>query len=366
MIEAPAAESDRSRLAAAVAAAWPGCAMRAATPLAGDASSRRYVRLHLSHPAPEVAMAMLLPHGEEALVSEELTNQDAFLTELPFLNLHRYLTKLGVPVPVLYSACLAHGVLLLEDLGDVTLAEAAAGAVEARQSDRVLGLFGAAVDTLADLAIGGIRSPDASCQAFRQSYDRALIARELDVVSSHGLAPSDDGPPRVPGSDPEIEAAFAELGRAMDAQPRVLMHRDYHAWNLHLDSSGRIRVIDFQDALIGPLFYDLASLLTDRDTDRFVSPELERRLLPHFATAVKSRGGPDFSEPSALARGYYTAVAYRTLRVIGRFRFLSIEKGKSAYLRFLPRMARQTKRALDALEARQLARLLAARSPLFA
>jgi len=127
-----------------------------------------------------------------------------------------------------------------------------------------------------------------------------------------------------------------------------------------------VRVIDFQDALLGPALYDLASLCTDRDSDRFVDAALEASLLRRFGEQLARRGGPAYADQDALRADYFDAVAYRTLRVIGRFRFLAIEKGKPAYLRFLPRMARQTRRALLANGNDQLLALLAARCASFA
>ncbi|HYC22357.1 MAG TPA: phosphotransferase [Candidatus Bathyarchaeia archaeon] len=372
-----APEEDAARIAPVAARAWPAAILRGLEALPSDASARRYVRLHLSgRGAPASAIAMLLPDDQPANVSEELTNQDGSvadqdgsIAELPFLNLHRYLTGRGVAVPALFATALERGVLLLEDVGDRSLARAALDSLEgARRADPapdVEDLFAAAVDTLAQIA-AAIRHPDPGCQAFQQRYDRRLIGLELDVVSSHGLAPSDQGPARDPAADREMKLVLDRLGDAIAAEPDVLMHRDYHAWNLHLDASGAIRVLDFQDALVGPALYDLASLFTDRDSDRFVTPELERGLVERFARALAERGGPVWSSPLELRRQYLQAVAYRTLRVIGRFRFLAIEKQKSGYLRFLPRMARQTRRALDELGDGKLARLLAARSALFA
>jgi hypothetical protein len=346
-----------SALARAASETWPRARVVRCEPLAGDASARRYVRLHLEGDAPASAIAMLLPHEVPATASEELTI-GAPPTELPFLDLQRYLARHGVAVPAIHHAAESDGVLLLEDLGDVALADAAMAS-----ADRDA-LFASAVDVLAQIN-ALVSEPDPRCIAFRHRYDRTLIGLELDVVSTHGLAPSDAGPARKPHADPELEDALARLGDRIAAQPIVLMHRDFHSWNLQLDRSGRIRVIDFQDALLGPVLYDLASLCTDRDSDRFVDPRLEAALVRRFATELARRGGPVLDR-ATLQTDYFDAVAYRTLRVIGRFRFLAIEKGKTSYLRFLPGMARQTRRALEGSGDGELLRVLAARSALFA
>ncbi|HZR83462.1 MAG TPA: phosphotransferase [Candidatus Binatia bacterium] len=351
------AESLEERVAGVVARAWPGARVTSFAMLAGDASARRYARLGLDGGgAPATSVAMLLP-AQAAYASEELT-AGGVPTELPFLSVGRFLSRHAIPVPDVFRAEVPERVLLLEDIGDVPLAQAAT-------DGPARGPMEAAVDVLARIAALA-RSPDPTCCAFRERYDRALIGKELEVVHTHGLAESDDGPARATGGDPELERGLARLGDAIASQPEVFMHRDYHAWNLHIDPAGRLRVIDFQDALLGPALYDLASLCTDRDSHRFVPPELERDLVERFARALVARGGPDLGAGAALERSYFQAVAYRTLRVIGRFRFLAIERRKKGYLRFLPDMARQTRRALGATGDRELLALLAARAAIFA
>lgn len=352
------ARRDADALATAARCAFPHAQLTAVEMLAGDASARRYARLRLSGDAPSTAIAMLLPQDAPPGASEEISALAA-PTELPFVSLQRFLARHDVPVPALYFT--GDEVLLLEDLGDVPLADAATADPDTRGA-----LFGEAVDVLARIAALA-REPDPSCVAFAQRYDRDLIGRELDVVCTHGVSALDGSDTkRALDDDPELHAALARLGDRIAAQPLVLMHRDFHAWNLHVDPQGAIRVIDFQDALLGPALYDLASLCTDRDSDRFVDVALEASLVERFGDALARFGGPAYDDRARLHADYYDAVAYRTLRVIGRFGFLALEKQKTAYLRFVPRMARQTRRALDANGDTTLARVLAARSALFA
>jgi aminoglycoside/choline kinase family phosphotransferase len=349
------ASRDSAALASAVQNAFPRSRIDATEMLAGDASARRYARLRLSGDAPSTMIALLLPRDTPPGASEEISTLGA-TAELPFVSLQRFLARHDVPVPALHFT--GEEVLLLEDLGDLPLADAASA------PDRDA-LFVEAVDVLAHIAALA-HDPDPSCVAFQQRYDRALIARELAVVCSHGFAPSDQGPARRAGADRELEKALAGLGDRIAAQPLVLMHRDFHAWNLHVDATRQVRVIDFQDASLGPALYDLASLCTDRDSDRFIDATLEETLVRRFGEALLRCGGPAYHDAARLRADYFDAVAYRTLRVIGRFRFLAIEKGKPGYLRFLPRMARQTRRALEANAEHELLRVLASRSTLFA
>lgn len=349
---------DRGAIERAVAARWPEARIRALTALAGDASARRYARVSLrGRDAPATCVAMLLP-AEGALRSEEPTAGGEDTDELPFLSVGRYLERAGLPVPAVHLAAPERGVLLLEDLGDRPLADAALA-----EPGRARALLRSAVDLLARLAALAAH-PDATCIAFRRRYDRGLIDRELEIASAYGLAARDAAGPRDAAADPACSRALARLGEAVAAQPIVLMHRDYHAWNLQLDPRGRLRLIDFQDATLGPALHDLASLCTDRDSHRFVPPALEAELVPLFGKTLAARGGPHF-EPEALERAYFEAVAFRALRVVGRFRFLAMERGKPAYLRYLPALGAQVRRALERLDRREILAVLESRSEVF-
>ncbi len=339
-------------LAELVEGRFPGAIVTGEEGLAGDASTRRYVRLRLDGPgAPATAIAMILP-----------VPTPAEAPELPFANVARYLASRGIAVPAVYAVRDRDlGALLLDDAGEAPLADvlASPATTEAEAERRLTQV----ARLLADLtASGGSRD----CVAFDRSHDETLIRRELDVVLTHGLAAADDGPPRGRGDDPEAAAALDELGATIALQPRRLMHRDFHAWNLHVDTRGDLRVIDFQDAMLGPPMYDVASFCTDRDSDRFITPARESFLLGALHAALADAGVDLYTDRTMLERDYFACVVFRTLRVIGRFRWLAIEDGVKRYLPYIPRMAHQTKRALEALDASPLAHILADRSPHFA
>lgn len=333
-----------------VAECFPGASVSSEAPLAGDASTRSYVRLHLEGvEAPQTAIGMVLPE-----------HSPAEGPELPFVNVQRYLQRAGVAVPRIYAARDRDlGRLLLEDMGDRALATALLDpSTTPSEADRLLN---GVSDLLQALATARPAEP---CVAFERAHDEALIRRELRMILSHGLATSDEGPALSANADPEARSALDRLGEAIAAQPRTLMHRDFHAWNLHVDPTGRLRVIDFQDAMLGPPTYDLASLCTDRDSDGFITEERERRLVGASARRLVEAGVYD--DDATVERDYYQCVVFRTLRVIGRFRFLAIEDANAGYLHYIPRMAKQTKRALHALGEGELAHVLATRSAYFA
>src|SRR5207247_6963064 len=241
----------------------------AAAPLSAAAASCRYVRLRLAvGGALAAVVAMLLGADRFPLGSDEL-GERAASDELPFANGARYLAARGFAVPTIHrDASASDSLLLLEDVGDTTLwAAASARPADARP------LFEAAVDLLAALQVAGARHPDPSCLAFRRRFDGRLARWELEHFVEHGIE-TRHGRSLAADERAGLLAALDPLARPFEQGAPVLVHRDFMAWNLHL-RDGRLHLIDFQDALLGPDAYDLAALLTDRTTGTLVTPAFE-------------------------------------------------------------------------------------------
>lgn len=321
----------------------------AAEPLAGDASSRRYARLRLAGgAAPPTAIAMLLGADRVPLGSDEVGG-GALGAELPFLNVGRWLATHGLPVPAIHAEAVdADGLLLLEDVGDATLWQTASDA-----PGDVPALFGAALDLLVALQVAGARRPPADCYAFRTRFDGALARWELGHFVDHGIE-TRRGSPLPAAERAAILAALDPVAAPFDDGRRVLCHRDFHAWNLHVQD-GRLRLLDFQDALLGPEAYDVAALLADRTTSTLVSPGIERALLDRFVAGRAAAGLPVAADfPTA----YRLCLLQRALKVIGRFWYLERVKGKPGYLAYLPTVYAVARRAFAALPALAGARAL--------
>jgi N-acetylmuramate 1-kinase len=311
-------------------------------PLAGDASTRRYVRAWLRGAgAPATAVVMILADRGIAMSSDELAVFAQPPAELPYVNVHHFLARLGVAIPELYVDASDRGLLVLEDIGDEPLWNA----VQDKPDAAVTALFERAIDQLLLIELAGTAQRDARCIAFQQVFDRRLFDWEFEHFLEHGLVNRAARP--VPSSElAELRAHFGRISAFLDAQPRVLNHRDFHAWNLFVQGD-RIRVIDFQDALLAPAPYDLATLLGDRDTPRVMRPELEERLLDYYASAWATRGGPPWSR-QPLWDVYAACALQKAFKVVGRFHFLDTVKGKPGYLRYLPPTWRQIARLLAA------------------
>jgi aminoglycoside/choline kinase family phosphotransferase len=246
-------------------------------------------------------------------------------------------------VPAVYhDAAASDGLLLLEDVGDTTL-WAAGGAAPARAR----ALFEEAIALLIGLQVAGAQSPDPSCHAFQQRFDGRLARWELEHFVEHGIETRHGR--KLPADErAAILAGLAPVAVPFERDDPVLAHRDFMAWNIHVQD-GKLRPIDFQDALLAPDAYDLASLLTDRTTGTVVTPALERALVDHFCAARAAASLPLPGGDAAYHARYRTCALQRALKVIGRFHYLETVLGKPGYLAYLPGVYAVARRMLDGL-----------------
>ncbi|MFT4569611.1 MAG: aminoglycoside/choline kinase family phosphotransferase [Hyphomicrobiaceae bacterium] len=319
-----------------IAEHWSGSGLESVEELRGDASSRAYLRLHLSaeNPkAPATLIAMILADAAVALSSEELSVfGDGGPTELPFLNVARFLAKVTDALPRIEAISPDESVILLEDVGDTTLWDAASSSLDPEVE------FRRALDWLAKVQHDAT-DDGSGCYAFEQSFDERLFRWEFEHFLEYGVSRA--------APESLVTAAKAELdaaARALADLPQVFCHRDYHAWNLHI-AEGRLRVIDYQDALMGPALYDVASLLTDRATPTLITAAREESLVDYFAGLV----GAD-NDREGVHRAYRLCALQRTLKVVGRFNYLADVKGKPQYREMLADVVPTARRHLAAGE----------------
>lgn len=333
----------------------PNTTVESVAPLAGDASSRRYYRARLDGATRlRSLIVMELPAGSGLpLSSEELAIFKERPKELPFVNVHRFLTQIGVKVPQLYGRWENEGILFLEDLGDTALWDRVQGLDE----QKVMSWYRKAIDELLNLQVRGSEKREESCIAFHQRFDFKLYMWEFEHFIEYGLEKRPGA--RVSAAEvAKLRKIFTAIAERLDRQTPCLNHRDYHSWNLMIHED-IVRVIDFQDALLAPPQYDLASLLNDRITDSVVEPHLEEKLLDYYIDRRRElhaagKQGDEFFEI------YRLSAIQRDLKVVGRFYYLDQVKGKPGYMKFVPptvhRLRRnlaqvtQTKPALPLLE----------------
>ena len=309
--------------------------------LAGDASSRRYYRAHLSGPGgPKSVVVMELAGGTGLpLSSEELAIFKEGPSELPFLNVHRFLSNIGVNVPKLYGQWEREGILVLEDLGDTALWDRVQGQSEAE----IIAWYRRAIDELLNLQVVGTKKRDDSCIAFQQRFDFKLYMWEFEHFIEYGLEKRPGAQVEATAID-ELRKTFAKIAKILDRQTACLNHRDYHSWNLMIYDEA-VRVIDFQDALLAPPQYDLASLLNDRVTDSVIQPPLEVPLVRYYIEQKSDLEG-GVIHADEFFEIYRLSAIQRDLKVVGRFYYLDQVKGKSSYMKFVPPTVRRLKRNL--------------------
>ncbi len=310
------------------------------TPLAGDASSRRYYRAQCDGPncLPSVVI-MELAGSSLPLSSDELAIFKEPPKELPFVNLHRFLSQLGVRIPALYGQWVEEGLLLLEDLGDLSLWDS----VQALSPAEVIKWYEKALDQLLLIQISGTRARDDSCIAFKQRFDFRLYMWEFDHFLEYGLENGREKKISA-GEKDLLTESFAAISHRLERQPPCLNHRDYHSWNLMVHK-GEVAVIDFQDALLAPPQYDLASLLNDRETDRVIQPDIEEHLFRYYLQK-RVEIGEERVNQDEFFEIYILSALQRDFKVVGRFHYLDSVKGKPGYKKYLPPTLRRLKRNL--------------------
>jgi aminoglycoside/choline kinase family phosphotransferase len=308
--------------------------------LVGDASTRRYHRVRVAGGNPSSAVIMELP--DEPLKSDEATAGDR-PPELPFLNVQRYLAAAGYPVPRVYQADLGRGLVALEDLGDRTFES---GVTKASAEERGR-LYRAAIDQIVALQEIGARAPDPSCLAFSRRFDERLLRWELGHFREWYLE-AQRGVALPAAASAVVEAGFDRIAAALAAEPTTLVHRDFQSRNLML--APELRVIDFQDALLGTRAYDLVALLRDSYVE--LGPAEVDALVAYF---VRRAG---IADEAAFRRLFTLQTLQRKLKDAGRFVFIDRVRNNPSFLRWIPTTINYVRDALAAAPA-ELAELAA-------
>jgi len=274
-------------------------------PASSDASFRRYFR---AFRASATFIVMDAPPEKEDV--------------RPYLKVTRLLETIGVHVPHVQAADVARGLVLLEDLGDTLYLD------RLHAGDDPDKLYGAALAAL--LAIQ-TRGQEAAREL--PPYDAAALTRELALMPEWfyrrhlelELTTAERG---------IVEATFEFLTREALAQPAVFVHRDFHSRNLMVLPERGPGILDFQDALCGPIGYDLVSLLKDCyigwPRDRVV------RWVEQYRTLLRSRGGEAGGSDTEFLRWFDLVGVQRHLKVLGIFARLWYRDGKIRYLSDLP------------------------------
>lgn len=319
---------DRNALADAFLAqtAWKTAPR---TPLAGDASTRRYFRLEMPETG-RTAILMDAPH-------------DARDSIRPYLLIANHLRMHGFSAPEIIASDPKAGFVLLEDLGDALYARLVHQRPELEQT-----IYSAAIEMLAGLH--GKQLP-----AGVPIWTAARMAEMAGLVFDHYQDNADRTAPE------QKQAFLAEMERALAPffePPHVLCLRDFHAENLlwlpARHGVGRVGLLDFQDAFAGHPAYDLVSLLEDARRD--VAPNLRQKMIALYI----SKTGVD---PADFNAAFAVFGVQRNLRILGIFARLAIQDGKPGYIDLIPRVWRHVQDDLSNPALQALRGILRAELP---
>jgi len=283
-------------------------------PASADASFRRYFRVTRG---ADSYIVMDAPPGKEDLG--------------PFVSVARVLLGFGLNVPVILARHSKRGFLLLSDLGN-------------RQYLDELVLDGAADRLYADAlhALATLQTADRGQSRDLPSYSHELLMREMELMPEWflrkhlGLQMSD-------AERGMLDRLFAALSHSALAQAATFVHRDYHSRNLLVTADNNPGILDFQDAVRGPVTYDLVSLIKDC---YIAWPAARVRAWAlQYREQLLAKGFPLAANEADFIRGFDLVGLQRHIKVLGIFARLYYRDGKSQYLKDLPRVLRYAREA---------------------
>ena len=299
-------------------------------PASSDASFRRYFRVTVDG---ETLIAMDAPPPQEDCT--------------PFVHVAEVFGAAGLNVPKIIAQDIPNGFLLLSDLGNTTF-------LSALQAPNGLEV---AADLYRDASNALIKMQLASKPEVFPPYDEALLTREMQLfpdwyVAKHLNVTLTEAQQQV------MNKTFAMLNANILAQPKVYVHRDYHSRNLMVqENSHDLGVLDFQDAVYGPITYDLVSLLKDA----YISWEEDQILdwAVRYWQSARQAGLPMSEDFAEFYRDFEWMGAQRHIKVLGIFARLYHRDGKDGYLKDMPLVMDYLRRVCDRyIELKPFLRLL--------
>ena len=313
------------QLRAWLAATLPGQPFDLA-PASADASFRRYFRATFADGSPSRIVMDAPPEKEDVR---------------PWLHVAELFRAAGAHVPEVLAQDLDQGFLLLSDLGSTTYLNALQPpAGQAPDLHRAAHLYADALGALAAIQ-------SASRPGVLPEYDRALLLRELQLFPEWYIA-RHKGVTLTDAETAKLNTAFERILAVNLAEPQVFVHRDYHSRNLMLlePSAGlgaNPGIIDFQDAVYGPISYDLVSLFKDAYI-RWDEDFILDMLIRYWETARKL-GLPVRAEFADFHRDFEWMGVQRHIKVLGIFARLCHRDGKDGYLADMPLVMDYLRRA---------------------
>jgi aminoglycoside/choline kinase family phosphotransferase len=294
--------------------------------LTPDASTREYFRIPWKNHSTAVAAVYPEPFDPEIH---------------PFLDVTRLFVAARLPVPEILDIDASNGIIVQEDLGDRQLRRV----FETTNEEEREVYLERAISLIADIQAATPIAFERDSIASRLAFDEAKLFWELEYFLEHYFK-SYCGEILKHAEEAELRAELNDLASELSARPRVLCHRDYHTSNLLVDAKNRLRVIDHQDARMGPVSYDLVSLLLDRQTCVPSLAEIRERRL-YFLEERRQRG-LDALDPDDFGREFRLMTVQRCLKAVGTFSYQSGVCGRGeVYAHFINPVLKIVLQALE-------------------
>jgi aminoglycoside/choline kinase family phosphotransferase len=302
--------------------------------LFGQASSRQYFRATV---ATTNYVIMKLPQGFSS-PAEEITKTDAKAPkEFPFINVQKYLSHLDIPVPQIFSFEAAQGLILLEDLGDKTLENL----VQNADGEFFLFYYKKVIDILIDLQTKTLKNPSKDCVAYFREFDAQLLNWEFEHFLEYGI--EDRKKIKLDDTSGELFKKITQkLTDQITHMPQGFVHRDFQSRNI-LFKNYNFFLIDFQDALKGPLLYDFVALL--RDSYIHFTPDQTEKLILHYTENVPD-SHPYYQQSEKVKNDFHLISIHRKLKDAGRFQYILTERKNPGFLVHVPQSLAYVKNSL--------------------
>ncbi len=325
----PPARFDTATLEASVKSiAGSGVNAVACTPLLGDASDRSYFRVtYQTDPVNNHSTSMILMQLQAPVPHQETD----------FTRILKFLNALNLPVPKLLHYNSEKGLLFLEDCGHATLEDW----VREHPEDKAA-YYRQAVELLAKMHHRATKNINADCPAYHLKFDVEKLMWELDFMLEHYVK----GLKKISltaRETEEIRGHFLSLSETLAAQEPTFTHRDYHSRNL-MAMDGRLILIDFQDARMGPCQYDLVSLL--KDSYVHLEDAFRNEMIEHFIQQKEKEEARPVNRQEFMRIFEWMSIQ-RNLKAVGTFAYQSVVKKKHRYLEYIPQTLDYVRQTLN-------------------
>lgn len=276
--------------------------------LTPDASTREYFRIPWDK---GTAIAAVYPEPFDPAVH-------------PYMDVTRLFIDCGIPVPKVFEARGEVGIIVQEDLGNRQLGQV----FEEVSEDERETLLETAIDLIACIQAATPKAFERDSIVSRLAFDEAKLMWELNFFFQHYFE-NYRKETLTHGQTAELKAELNDIAAELSACPRVLSHRDYHTANLMLDKHGAVRIVDHQDARMGPASYDLVSLLLDRQPAPPSLADLRAHRL--FFLDARRRQGLPAIDPDDFSKEFRLMAIQRGLKAIGTFSCQTAVYGRGAF-----------------------------------